>query len=135
MDTTERGSGKLFADPDPDAARAWFKTKSRRLESKVTTVREAVRELVADGAYLGIGGFGTNRIPTSLLHEIVRQGRRNLGVAGHTSTHDFQILAAGGCIDRCDVDRGRSLPLHHRAGVTIGVPIHNGVADCAEVLS
>lgn len=24
-------------------------------------------------------------------------------VAGHTSTHNFQILAAGGCIDRCDV--------------------------------
>jgi len=103
MDTTERGSGMLFADPDPDAARAWFRTKSRRLESKVTTVRDAVRELVADGSYLGVGGFGTNRIPTSLLHEIVRQGRTRLGVAGHTSTHDFQILAAGGCIDRCDV--------------------------------
>ena len=103
MDTTEQGSGALFANPDADLARAWFRTKSRRLESKVTTVRDAVRDLVTDGAYLGVGGFGTNRIPTALLHEIVRQGRRNLGVAGHTSTHDFQILAAGGCIDRCDV--------------------------------
>ncbi|MHB9092865.1 MAG: CoA transferase subunit A, partial [Chloroflexota bacterium] len=52
--------------------------------------------------YLAVGGFGTNRVPVALLHEIVRQRRRNLGLSGHTATHDGQILAAGGCIDRCD---------------------------------
>ena len=36
-----------------------------------------------------------NRIATALLHEVVRQERTNLGFAGHTTTHDFQILAAG----------------------------------------
>jgi glutaconate CoA-transferase subunit A len=34
---------------------------------------------------------------------MVRQKKRNLGFAGHTSTHDFQILVGGECIDRCDV--------------------------------
>ena len=25
-----------------------------------------------------------------------------MGVSGHTATHDFQILVAGECFDRCD---------------------------------
>jgi glutaconate CoA-transferase subunit A len=59
------------------------------------SVAEAVSEHIKDGDYIGSGGFGTNRISTATLHEIVRQGRENLGFAGHTSTHDFQILTAG----------------------------------------
>jgi len=95
--------GRLFTDPNVDAARAAFRAKSRRLQSKLTTVHDAIERFVRDGAYIAVGGFGTNRIPTALLHEVVRQGRRHLGLSGHTSTHDFQILAAGGCLDRCDV--------------------------------
>ncbi|HRE28327.1 MAG TPA: CoA transferase, partial [Anaerolineales bacterium] len=38
----------------------------------------------------------------AVLHEIVRQRKHNLGFAGHTTTHDFEILAAGQCFDRCD---------------------------------
>ena len=52
-------------------------------------------QFVKDGDYLGAGGFGTNRIATSTLHEILRQRKKNLGLAGHTTTHDFQVLAAG----------------------------------------
>jgi glutaconate CoA-transferase, subunit A len=33
----------------------------------------------------------------------VRQGLKNMGFAGHTSTHDFQILAAGEVFDRVDI--------------------------------
>jgi len=99
----EAGHGRLFVDPDPDGARAFFRKKSRKMSSKLTTVRRAVEEFVNDGDYVGIGGFGANRIPTAVLHEIVRQRKRGLGLAGHTATHDCQILAAGGCIDRCDV--------------------------------
>jgi glutaconate CoA-transferase subunit A len=43
------------------------------------------------------------RIPTAVLHEIVRTRKRGLGFSGHSSTHDFQILAGGGTIDRCDI--------------------------------
>jgi glutaconate CoA-transferase subunit A len=97
------GKGPLFVDPDPDHAREFFRTKERALTDKRTTVREAVSRLVHDGDYLAIGGFGANRIPTAVCHEIVRQGRKNLIFAGHTSTHDFQILAAGEAFDRCDI--------------------------------
>jgi glutaconate CoA-transferase, subunit A len=97
MDTPElqAGTGPLFADPDPDRAREFFRTKSRALTDKVMSVREAVTRFVHDGDYLASGGFGSNRIATAPLHEIVRQRRRNLGFAGHTATHDFQILTAG----------------------------------------
>lgn len=94
---------ELFMDPDVDAARRFFRDKPRRMENKVTTVAEAVRRYVTDGCYIAVGGFGTNRIPTALLHEILRQGRKGLGLSGHTATHDCQILAAGEAFDRCDV--------------------------------
>ena len=89
------GTGRLFTDPDPDAARDVFRAKSRALSDKVMSVPEAVRRFVHDGDYLASGGFGANRIATAVLHEILRQGRQDLGFAGHTTTHDFQILAAG----------------------------------------
>jgi glutaconate CoA-transferase subunit A len=89
------GTGSLFMDPDPEAARAFFRTKSRALINKVMPVKEAVSQFVKDGDYVASGGFGADRIPAAVLHEILRQGRRNLGFLGHTSTHDFQILAAG----------------------------------------
>ncbi len=95
--------GKLFMDPDVDLAREFFRTKPRALVDKRMTVNEAVANLIAGGDYMGIGGFGTNRIPTAVLHEILRQGKKELGLSGHTATHDFQILAAGGVINRVDV--------------------------------
>lgn len=103
MSPAEFGQGTLFTAPDPEAARAQFRSKSRKLADKLTTVREAVHRLIKDGDYIAVGGFGSNRIPTAVLHEIVRQGRKGLGLSGHTATHDFQILAAGDCLDRCDV--------------------------------
>jgi len=97
------GEGELFQDPNVDRAREHFRAKSRAMVSKVMTVAEAVSRFVADGEYLSVGGFGGTRIPTAVLHEIVRQGRKGLGLSGHTATHDCQILAASGCFDRCDV--------------------------------
>ncbi|MBF0314022.1 MAG: CoA transferase subunit A [Oligoflexia bacterium] len=76
--------------------------QNKRYENKVTTVKEAVSKYVTSGSYLATGGFGCNRIASALLHEIVRQGKKNLGFSGHTTTHDFQILVAGECFDRCD---------------------------------
>lgn len=97
------GQNELFTNPDADAARQFFRTKSRALKPKLSTVKEVVKTMIHDGDYIAIGGFGANRIPTAILHEIVRQGKKRLGFAGHTSTHDFQILAAGECFDRCDI--------------------------------
>ena len=96
------GMRRLFTNPDADEAREHFKSKSRRMVDKTTTVKDAVANLVNDGDYFAAGGFGSNRIPAAVLHEIVRQKKKNLGFSGHTSTHDMQILVAGNCINRCD---------------------------------
>lgn len=87
--------GPLFTDPDPDNARAFFRMKRVAMEEKVMSVSDAIGRFVHDGDYLASGGFGTNRIATALLHEVVRQRRKELGFAGHTTTHDFQVLCGG----------------------------------------
>ncbi|HEV3204647.1 MAG TPA: CoA-transferase [Gemmataceae bacterium] len=90
----------LYTDPSANKAREFFKTKPRGLTDKLIPIAEAVARLVNDGDYLAIGGFGCDRIPSAFLHEILRQNRQNLGLAGHTATHDFQILCAGNMTGR-----------------------------------
>jgi glutaconate CoA-transferase subunit A len=95
MDTLGSGAGPLFANPSANQAREAFHSRPRAQTDKVSSVADAVKRLVRDGDYLAIGGFGCDRIPTAVCHEIVRQGKQNLGFAGHTATHDFQVLCAG----------------------------------------
>jgi glutaconate CoA-transferase subunit A len=100
MDSLAQGEGPLYADPSANAARAYFAVKPRALIDKLTTVSRAVAALVHDGDYLAVGGFGCDRIPTAVLHEILRQRKQNLSLAGHTATHDFQLLCAGNMTGR-----------------------------------
>jgi glutaconate CoA-transferase subunit A len=93
----------LFSDPDPDRARAAFADKPRGLVDKVMPVAEAVRRFIRNGDYFATGGFGTNRIPTAVLHELLRQNPQKLGFSGHTTTHDLQILCAGNLTGRGQV--------------------------------
>jgi len=104
MNPLPQGTGPLFVDPSADRAREAFAAKPRALVDKLTTVGDAVARLVRDGDYLAIGGFGGDRLPTAVLHEVLRQGRQNLSLAGHTATHDFQLLCAGNL-----TGRGRTL--------------------------
>ena len=91
----QHSEGELFTSPDCDAAREYFRAKPKGMVDKVMSVTDAVSRFVGDGDYLASGGFGGDRIATAVLHEIVRQKKQNLGLAGHTATHDFQILCAG----------------------------------------
>jgi glutaconate CoA-transferase subunit A len=100
MQVLSRGQGNLFSDPSTVRAREFFATRSRAHTDKVMSVAEAVRLLIHDGDYLALAGFGANRIPTAVLHEILRQGKQNLRIGGHTATHDFQLLAAGNGMGR-----------------------------------
>ncbi|MBL6945936.1 MAG: CoA transferase subunit A [Rhodospirillales bacterium] len=102
MNVLEGGRGPLFHSPDPDANRAFFAAKNRAIADKRMTATEVVARFIPDGCFLAAGGFGTNRIPTEILHEVVRSRRRNLTFLGHTSTHDFEILCAGDCLSRVD---------------------------------
>ena len=103
MQLIDTGCGELFMNPDPDEARQHFRYKNRKQVNKVTSLKSAVSKFIKDGDYIGIGGFGANRTPIAACHEILRQGRNNLGFAGHTATHDMQILSAGKVFDRLDI--------------------------------
>lgn len=97
---TDSGSGPLFMNPNCEAARLARRADRKELVDKRMDVAEAVRRFVQDGNYLATGGFGGDRIATAVLHEIVRQNRQELGLAGHTTTHDFQILCSGNLTGR-----------------------------------
>jgi glutaconate CoA-transferase subunit A len=95
-----QGDGPLYADPSANRAREFFRTKPRALTDKLMSVKDAVARFVNNGDYLAVGGFGCDRFSSAVCHEIVRQNKENLTVAGHTATHDFQILAAGNLTGR-----------------------------------
>jgi glutaconate CoA-transferase, subunit A len=95
-----QGDGALYANPSANRAREFFRSKPRAQADKLMSVKEAVARFVNDGDYLAVGGFGCDRIASAICHEIVRQKKQNLTVAGHTATHDFQILAAGNLTGR-----------------------------------
>ncbi len=99
-DLTPRG--ELFMSPDVDEARAFFMKKPRTMTNKLMSVSEAVERFIPDGTYIATGGFGGVRIPSAVIHEIVRKRKKNLGFSGHSTTHDFQVLSAGKVFDRCD---------------------------------
>jgi glutaconate CoA-transferase, subunit A len=95
--------GTLFSSPDVDEARNYYASKSRAMTSKLMSVSEAVGRFVRDGDYIVTGGFGCTRVPEAVLLELIRQRRRHLGLCAHSATHNFQVLAAGHCFDKCDI--------------------------------
>ena len=100
--TIQTNERELLGFTSPDKFREINLKKSRKMISKLTDLKSAIEKFVKDGDYLGIGGFGMDRIPAAALHEIVRQKKKHLTLAGHTATHDGQILCAGDCIDKVD---------------------------------
>jgi acyl CoA:acetate/3-ketoacid CoA transferase alpha subunit len=97
------GQGELIGWHDPDENRAWVREhKSRGLMDKRMNVQEAVTRFVKDGDYLAIGGFGHVRVPMSIVYEIIRQGRKNLTIAGKTAVHDMDLLIGGGCVSKVE---------------------------------
>lgn len=97
------GEGELLGWHDPDENRAWIRdNKPRGLVDKSMSAREAVQRFVQDGDYLAVGGFGHVRVPMAFIYEIIRQGCRNLVVAGKTAVHDIDILIGAGCVSKVE---------------------------------
>ncbi|MEK6228860.1 MAG: CoA-transferase [Actinomycetota bacterium] len=65
----------------------------------VTTLEQAVRELVHDGDSVAMEGF-THLIPHAAGHEIIRQGRRELELIRMTPDIVYDQLIGAGCARR-----------------------------------
>jgi glutaconate CoA-transferase subunit A len=67
--------------------------------AEMTTLREAVSELVHDGDSVALEGF-THLIPFAAGHELIRQGRRHLTLIRLTPDLVYDQLIGMGCADR-----------------------------------
>jgi len=66
--------------------------------SKVMTMQEAVRKYVHDGDHIALGGFVTNKKPYAAVHEIIRQGIKDLYLEGGPGGGDTDMLIGAGCV-------------------------------------
>ena len=104
MEILSEGQGQLIGWHDPDEQRKWvLENKSRELKNKVISANEAVSKFIKDGDYIASGGFGGIRVSMAVVHEIVRQKKRNLVMAGKTAVHDLDILVSSGCVNKVEV--------------------------------
>jgi len=67
--------------------------------SKVTTMKKAVADHVRDGDFLFIGGY-ICRTPFAAIHEIIRQGKKDLTVTRSNAADDFDMLIGAGAVKR-----------------------------------
>src|SRR3989449_9502252 len=68
--------------------------------SKLLTMREAIAELVPDGALVALGLQLEQMIPFAAGHEIIRQKKRGLTLIGPISDILFDQLIAAGCAEQ-----------------------------------
>jgi glutaconate CoA-transferase subunit A len=104
LEILDSGIGPLFHAPDPDGHRAYVREhKPRALVEKVMTEQEAVNTFVSDGDYLCYDCNMIMRGPSSLIREIIRQGKKDLGVGGRFTYVIVNMLAGSGCVKHIDV--------------------------------
>ena len=93
MEVIQSGKGKLIQPPDINAFREWNRQKPKGLIDKRMTEAEAVSRFIKDGDYIGTELYGTVRAPMSLVNEMVRQGVKDLRVAGQGVLELDMLLA------------------------------------------
>jgi len=102
MNVIESGIGELIQSPDMDAFREWNRKKHKALVDKRMSEQEAVSRFIHDGDYIGTELYGTVRCPMSLTREIVRQGKKDLRIAGQ-GVLELDLLLAAGLVKKIDL--------------------------------
>jgi len=67
--------------------------------TKVMTTKEAISQFVNDNDFLFIGGY-VCRPPFAAIHEIIRQGKKNLTITRSNAADDFDMLIGAGLVRR-----------------------------------
>jgi glutaconate CoA-transferase subunit A len=72
-------------------------------KDKITDLTTAINTYVFDGCHISIGGFTINRNPMAAVHEIIRQGKRDLHLYAHANGQGVDELIGAGCIGKLDI--------------------------------
>ncbi|HSQ26704.1 MAG TPA: CoA-transferase [Anaerolineales bacterium] len=102
MDVLERGQGPLIQAIDLEEFRAWNRQKNKSLVDKRMSEAEAVQRFIRNGMYIGTELYGTVRCPMSLVNEIIRQGVKDLSVAGQ-GVMELDLLLGAGLVSALDI--------------------------------
>jgi glutaconate CoA-transferase subunit A len=102
MEIIQSGIGELIRPPDLNAFREWNRQKPKALIDKRMSEAEAVSRFIHDGDYLGTELYGTVRCPMSLINEIVRQGKKDLLIAGQ-GVLELDMLLAASLVKKLDI--------------------------------
>jgi glutaconate CoA-transferase subunit A len=102
MQIIQSGIGKLIQPPDLNGFREWNRKKPKGLVDKRMTASEAINTFIHDGDYIGTELYGTVRCPVSLVNEIIRQGKKDLKVAGQ-GVYELDLLLGAGLVKELDI--------------------------------
>jgi len=102
MEVIESGVGPMIQPLDMNAFREWNRQKPKGLVDKRMSEAEAVSLFIQDGAYIGTELYGTVRCPMSLVNEIVRQGKKELRIAGQ-GVFELDILLGAHLVKALDI--------------------------------
>lgn len=79
----------------PEMAREKLVNKEKYKIPKKMSLKEAVSKFVKDGDNIGVGGFVNSRQPVAIIHEILRQGRKDLILSFQSAGLSIEYFAAG----------------------------------------
>jgi glutaconate CoA-transferase subunit A len=82
-----------FWGPTPAEARKAAVAKKKGLHDKRTSLKDAVSTYLKDGINIGIGGFVNTRVPVAIIHEIIRQGAKDLTLSFQSNSLCCELLA------------------------------------------
>jgi glutaconate CoA-transferase subunit A len=101
-------------------------TDRKPIKNKIMSPKEAIRRFVHDGAHISIGGFTIVRNPMGLIHEIIRQGLRDLHVYVHSHGQAFDLLIGAGCVNAMEFAYGGTARFSPSGGIRFRKAIEEG---------
>jgi acyl CoA:acetate/3-ketoacid CoA transferase alpha subunit len=101
MKVISSGKGVMLQAPDLNDFREHNRKKPRGLIDKRMTEKDAVARFIQDGDYIGTELYGTVRCPQSLINEVIRQGKKDLRVAGQ-GVYELDLLLGAGLVKALD---------------------------------
>ena len=87
---------------------------SVQVTGKIKALAEVVKT-VPDGAHVALGGFAIARNPVAVVHELIRQNKRNLTLSQGVAGLDTDLLVGAGAVSRLIIGGGsldRFGPVH-----------------------